>query len=186
MAIAATLQIAADCSASDYIVVLLPDSGSKYLSKIYSDVWMKEHQYLDPPVQLNIREILAEKATDTKELIAVPSEATIGQAIELMRGHGISQVPVIAEGRCLGRLDEARLLQLLLTNSEAWHHNVVEFMGEPYPEISEETPLAELAELLGGPEQAVMVRGSDSGLSILTKSDLIFTLFKAEKAGIGG
>ena len=55
-------------------------------------------------------------------------------------------------------------------------------MDEPYPEIEEDTPLADLAEMLGGKEQAVMVRRGDSSLSILTKSDLIFTLFKAEKA----
>ena len=79
-------------------------------------------------------------------------------------------------------VDEARLLQLLLTNAEAWNHNAVEFMDEPFPEIAENTPLAELAELLGGKEQAVMVRRGDASLSILTKSDLIFTLFKAEKA----
>jgi predicted transcriptional regulator len=55
-------------------------------------------------------------------------------------------------------------------------------MDAPYPEIPEQTPIARLAELLGGREQAVMVRRSDASLTILTKSDLIFTLFRAEKA----
>ncbi len=182
MALAAALKYALNLTQSDYVVIILPDSGSKYLSKIYNDNWMKENQFLDPPVQLSTREILAEKARDHAQLISVSLDATIGQSIELMRSHGISQVPVIAEGQCLGRLDEARLLQLLLTNAEAWNHNAVEFMDEPFPEIAENTPLAELAELLGGKEQAVMVRRGDASLSILTKSDLIFTLFRAEKA----
>ena len=182
MAVAAALQVAQPLDASDFMVIILPDSGAKYLSKIYNDNWMKENQYLDPPVQLNVREILAEKSHTTSTLISVSSDATIGEAIELMRRHGISQLPVISQGQCLGRLDEARLLELLLTNAEAWHHNAVEFMDEPYPEIEENTPLADLAEMLGGKEQAVMVRRGDSSLSILTKSDLIFTLFKAEKA----
>ena len=182
MALAAALKYALNLTQSDYMVIILPDSGSKYLSKIYNDNWMKENQFLDPPVQLSTREILAEKGRDHAQLISVSSDATIGQSIELMRSHGISQVPVIAEGQCLGRLDEARLLQLLLTNAEAWNHNAVEFMDEPFPEIAENTSLAELAELLGGKEQAVMVRRGDASLSILTKSDLIFTLFRAEKA----
>jgi cystathionine beta-synthase len=183
MALAAALEIAPGCAEGDLIVVLLPDSGSRYLSKLYNDNWMKENQYLDPPVALDIREIVAEKSRETQALLSVPSEATIGQAIELMRGHGISQVPVIAQGRCLGRLDEARLLQVLLSNAEAWNHNVVEFMDAPYPEIAEQTPLSELARLLSGREQAVMVRRADGSLTILTKSDLIFTLFRAEQAG---
>jgi len=182
MALAAALKYALNLAQSDYVVIILPDSGSKYLSKIYNDNWMKENQFLDPPVQLSTREILAEKGRDHAQLISVSSDATIGQSIELMRSHGISQVPVIAEGQCLGRLDEAHLLQLLLTNAEAWNHNALEFMDEPFPEIAENTPLAELAELLGGKEQAVMVRRGDASLSILTKSDLIFTLFRAEKA----
>ncbi|HKI96886.1 MAG TPA: cystathionine beta-synthase [bacterium] len=183
LAVAAALKHAQGCKEDDYLVVLLPDSGSRYLSKIYNDNWMKENQYLEPPVQLDIHEILAEKPGETRALISVTSECTIGQAIDLMRSHGISQVPVIAEGNCLGRLDEARLLEVLLSNSEAWNHNVVECMDAPYPELAEDAPVTRLAELLGGPEQAVMVRRKDASLAILTKSDLIFTLFKAEQAG---
>ena len=182
MALAAALRMAPGLGPEHCVVVILPDSGSRYLSKLYNDNWMKENQFLEPPVQVDIREMLAEKSRDTQALISVSSDCTIGQAIELMRSHGISQVPVIAEGQCLGRLDEARLLQVLLANSEAWNHNVVEFMDAPYPEIPEQTPIARLAELLGGREQAVMVRRADASLTILTKSDLIFTLFKAEKA----
>jgi cystathionine beta-synthase len=183
MALAAALKHAQGCTEDDLLAIVLPDSGSRYLSKIYNDNWMKENQYLEPPVQLNIRDILAEKPGEAQTLISVTSECTIGEAIELMRGHGFSQLPVIADGQCLGRLDEARLLQVLLSDSEAWNHNVVEFMDEPYPEIQEGTPLAELARLLGGRAQAVMVRRPDGRLAILTKADLIFTLFRAEKAG---
>ena len=181
MALVAAIELARGLSPEDYVVTLLPDSGSKYLSKVFNDNWMKENQFLDPPVQFDIGQILSEKNRDHSRLISVGSDATIGGAIELMREHGISQIPVIADEQCLGRLDEAHLLQLLLTNSEAWHHNVVEFMEEPFQEIPERTSLADLAELLGGREQAVMVRRGDGGVSILTKSDLIFTLFKAEK-----
>ena len=93
-------------------------------------------------------------------------------------------MPVVAEGNCLGRLDEARLLQTLLANAEAWNHNVVEFMERPFPEVAEDTPLLRLAELLGG-DQAVMVRRADASLAILTKADLIFTLLKAERGNQG-
>ena len=183
MALVAALRHAEGLSESDFLVVLLPDSGSRYLSKIYNDNWMKENQYLEPPVQLSIREILADKSRETQTLIAVPSDATLGQAIDLMHRHSISQLPVLAGGQCLGRLDEARLLQVLLSDSEAWNRNVMQFMDEPYPEVPESTPLAELARLLSGRKQAIMVRRQDASLAILTKSDVIFTLFRAEQAG---
>jgi cystathionine beta-synthase len=183
LAVAAALKLAKDCGPDDFVVVLLPDSGSRYLSKLYNDDWMKENQYLDPPVELTIEDVLAEKGREQSPLVTIASDATIGQAIELMRRHGFSQLPVLGEGQCLGRLDEARLLQILLSNAEAWNHNVLQFMDDPYPEVAEDTPLSRLAELLSGKAQAVMVRRNDASLSILTKSDLIFTLFKAEKAG---
>jgi len=183
LALAATLRLAREAQASDFIVVILPDSGSRYLSKVYNDNWMKENQYLEPPVQLKLEQILAEKNRELPTLISVPADATLREAIELMRANGISQVPVIEGGQCLGRLDEARLLQALLSDAEAWHRSVVQYMDDPYPEIGEQAPLAELAGLLGGKEQAVMVRRQDASLAILTKSDLIFTLFKAEQGG---
>ncbi len=180
MAVAAALKVAGSCTKDDYIVVLLPDSGSRYLSKIYNDAWMKENQFLDAPVHLNTSQILAEKG-ERSELISVSSDATIREAIELMRSHGISQLPVISDGAILGALDENHLLQLLLNNAEAWHHNVLEFMEAPFPEVAEDVQVEELISLLGRETQAILVRRGDGALSIVTKSDLIFTLLKAER-----
>jgi predicted transcriptional regulator len=162
------------------MVVILPDSGSRYLSKIYNDAWMKENQFLDAPVKLKTTQIILEKGERSK-LIYVSSDATIGEAIDLMHAHGISQLPVIADGEILGGLDENHLLQLLLKNSEAWHHNVLEFMEPPFPEVQEDAPVDDLVSILGQDAQAILVRQKGGDLSIITKSDLIFTLLKAEK-----
>ena len=179
-AMVAALREAARCKASDYMVVILPDSGSRYLSKIFNDAWMKENQYLDSPVKLNTTQIISEKGSRGK-LISISSDATIGEAIDLMRDHGISQLPVIADGQILGGLDENHLLQLLLKNSEAWHHNVLEFMEAPFPVVEEDAPVDDLVSILGHASQAILVRQNDGEYSIITKSDLIFTLLKAEK-----
>ena len=179
-AVVAALLAARKCKKSDYMVVILPDSGSRYLSKIFNDAWMKENQYLEAPVKLNTTQIISEKGEKGK-LITVSSDATIGEAIDLMRKHGISQLPVIADGEILGGLDENHLLQLLLKNSEAWHHNVLEFMEAPFPEVEEDVPVDDLISILGQNNQAILVRQKGGGHSIITKSDLIFTLLKAEK-----
>jgi cystathionine beta-synthase len=186
MAMAAALRVAREGRAGDYIAVLLPDSGSRYLSKLYNDAWMKENQFLDPPVKMAVGQVLAQKMAATAPLISVKSDATIGQAIELMRAHGISQVPVLAtESRqVLGSLNENRLLTLLLGNAQAWHHNVIEFMDAPFPSVSDDVPMDRLAALLAA-APAVMVECWDGSLHVVTKSDLLFALLNAEREGAG-
>jgi predicted transcriptional regulator len=182
MAMHGALQAARTCAAGDYMVVLLPDSGSRYLSKIYNDAWMRENQYLDAPVRLTLAQVVAQKPR-SMGLIAVRSDATIGAAIELMRTHGISQVPVLAsdrESQVLGSLDENHLLELLLKNAEAWHQTVFQFMEPPLGEVPESTPLEEITRRLAGCS-AILVRNTDGTLAIVTKSDLLFTLFRAER-----
>jgi predicted transcriptional regulator len=188
MALHGALQAARECGEGDTMVVILPDSGSRYLSKLYNDAWMRENQYLDAPVRLSLAQVIAHKPRGLG-LIAVRSGATIGSAIELMRAHGISQVPVLpsdgpgqGSDTVLGSLDETHLLELLLQNAEAWHHNVLEFMEAPLPEVPEATPLDELTRMLESCA-AVLVRRADGSLSIVTKSDLLFTLFHAEREG---
>ncbi|MBI3993606.1 MAG: pyridoxal-phosphate dependent enzyme, partial [Candidatus Lambdaproteobacteria bacterium] len=61
MAVAAALKVAATGSADDYMVTILPDSGARYLSKVYDDDWMREHQYLESPVSISTWEVLSEK-----------------------------------------------------------------------------------------------------------------------------
>ena len=187
MAVHGALQAARACAEGDLMVVILPDSGSRYLSKIFNDAWMQENQYLEPPVRLSLAQVVAQKPRGLG-LIAVRSDATIGAAIELMRAHGISQVPVLASdagGQVLGSLDETHLLELLLKNAEAWHHNVLEFMEAPLPEVPDSTPLEELTRRLTACA-AVLVRREDGALTIVTKSDLLFTLFRAERESEGG
>ena len=181
MAVAAALMLAKQCGDSDLIVTILPDSGSNYLSKVYNDDWMRENQYLESPVRLTTGDVLSQKDSDQRDLIYVSSDATIGEAIELMREHSISQLPVIADGEILGGLGERYLLKLLLSNSEAWHHNVLEFMEDPFPVVSEDTPVDDLASYLEDRVQALIIERNDGGQTIVTKSDLIFTLLKAER-----
>ena len=187
MAMAAALRVAREAGSGDLIAVLLPDSGSRYLSKLYNDAWMKENQFLDPPVRMAVGQVLAQKMAATEPLISVKSDATIGQAIELMRAHGISQLPVLATEsprHVLGSLNENRLLTLLLGNAQAWHHNVVEFMDAPFPAVSEDETMDRLAALLAS-APAVMVERKDGSRHVITKSDLLFALLHAERENAG-
>ncbi|HEX7926255.1 MAG TPA: CBS domain-containing protein [bacterium] len=184
MAIAGMLRLAPTLKESDLVVVLLPDSGSRYLSKVYNDNWMKEHQFLEPLLKMSVGQILAQKEAINATLIAVKSDATIGHAIEVLRSHAISQIPVLAADnprQILGSVDENRLLNVLLRNPNASGHNVLEFMDPPFPRVPEDATTDQLATLLGN-APAVMVERRDGTRTVLTKSDLLFSLLNAEKA----
>jgi cystathionine beta-synthase len=188
LAVAAALKLAEGLAETDFVVVLLPDSGSRYLSKIYNDNWMKEHQFLEPPLKMSVAQILAQKDAITAALIAVKSDATLGHAIEVMRAHAISQIPVLAAEnprQVLGSVDENRLLNVLLRNPNAWDHNVLEFMDAPFPRAPEDAALEQLAGLLEN-APAVMVERRDGTRTLLTKSDLLFALLNAERRRAAG
>ena len=95
------------------VVVLLPDSGSRYLSKIFNDEWMREHGYLaDPWCEATAKDVLAAKTQ--QELIALEPGARLADVIALMKEHGISQAPVIENGDLLGMVREVDLLNHML------------------------------------------------------------------------
>jgi cystathionine beta-synthase len=162
-------------SENDVVVVIIPDSGTRYLSKIYNDNWMKENQFLEPTVQVKAGQVVREKARRTKDLVFVPLAITVEDAVSLMREHDISQVPVIEGGEVVGSISEARILDILVSNAAARGKPVVEYMEKPFPVVSDDASLTEVAQQMHREISAVLVK-QKGGFDIITKSDLIFFL----------
>ena len=94
------------------IVVLLPDSASRYLDKVFDDEWMREHGFLDPEDGLGtIRDLLGGKS---HQIYTVGRSAKVRDVIAMMKTRGISQVPVLDDGQLVGIINESALLQLML------------------------------------------------------------------------
>lgn len=94
------------------IVVLLPDSASRYLDKVFDDEWMREHGFLDPEDGLGtIRDLLGGKS---HQIYTVGRSAKVRDVIAMMKSRGISQVPVLDDGQLVGIINESALLQLML------------------------------------------------------------------------
>jgi cystathionine beta-synthase len=170
-------------SENDLVVVIIPDSGTRYLSKIYNDNWMKENQFLEPVVQVKAGQVVREKARRTKDLVFVPLGITVEDAVNLMREHDISQVPVIEGGEVVGSISEARILDILVSNASARGKPVVEYMEKPFPVVSDDASLTEVAQRMHREISAVLVK-QQGGFDIITKSDLIFFLTRKD-AGKG-
>jgi cystathionine beta-synthase len=97
-AVFAALQVARELDDPDAtIVVLLPDSGRQYLSKLYSDTWMLQHGMLERPEVVRVEEVLSAKSGELPALVTVQAHEKVRQAIERLQEHGISQVPVLRE-----------------------------------------------------------------------------------------
>ena len=168
-------------SADDVVVVLLPDSGFRYLSKTYNDEWMRRHGFLDEPARpaLTVEKILARSAREGG-VVDVALTDTLGEAIALMVRHGISQVPVMEDGKSVGSLTEKRVLSLLIEDAEAAGREVQEVMDEPLPVVSAHASVEELSAHLDRPPGAVLVHGPDR-YDILTRSDLISVLAESRR-----
>src|SRR6185436_17810263 len=96
------LQVAREVDDPDACVVtFLCDTGERYLSKLYSDEWMRENQLLEPE-RLRLADLLEEKPESAPAVVAIAPSAIVRQALRLMNLHDVSQLPVMDDGDCIG------------------------------------------------------------------------------------
>jgi cystathionine beta-synthase len=95
------------------ILVVLPDSGNRYASKIYNDEWMMAKGYIDSTFNVIIGDLLRDLKKDQNEVITITDHATIGEAVKIMEQKGVSQVPVVHDGIIKGVASEAELMRPL-------------------------------------------------------------------------
>ncbi len=96
-AVYAALDVARDFDETAIIVVLLPDTGRNYLSKVFSDSWMRQYGFLEGPELITVDQVLAAKGADLPPLITVRAHDKVRRAVDLLHEHGISQAPVVRE-----------------------------------------------------------------------------------------
>jgi cystathionine beta-synthase len=150
----------------DMVVVLLPDSGSRYLSKVFDDAWMRENGFLE---QATVADLLTMRP---REVIAAAENTSVEAAIRQMKTHGISQLPVLdADGRLHGIIGESDLLDYLLGGG-SMNHTVADLHAHEVATADPATPLDELTPLFGRSPAAVVVE-EGSVVGIVTKIDVI-------------
>ena len=151
------------------VVVLLPDSGSRYLSKIYNDKWMEENGFLDTSVSLGtVGEIVGPAA---RAPITIPDTTPATEAIGLLKMHGISQVPVMREGKVIGVLSERALLESALRHGPH-AARAGELATHDFCVVDRETEVGVLSDLLRKVRAAFVMEG-DALISVLTRIDVI-------------
>src|SRR6185503_16674087 len=128
-----------------------------------------------PRITVRAGQVVRDKVRRTGQIVSVPLGITVEEAVNIMREHAISQIPVIESGEVVGSLSEARILEILVQNPEAKRKPVAEYMEGPFPVISEDASLTEVTSQIGHETTAILVRRAN-GYDIITKSDLIYFL----------
>jgi cystathionine beta-synthase len=176
--VAGALRAAKDCKEGDVMVAFLPDSGTRYLSKIYNDGWMREHGYVDAAVTLTAADIVRAKQKNGKPrdlLIARPYQ-TVFHALHTMQQQDISQLPVFEDTTPIGTIYEDQILNLALEGKDLRKLVIREVMGQPLPQVAKNAPVDRVTHLLSHEGPAVFVDMGDGRFEILTKFDLIGTI----------
>jgi len=176
-ALYAAIKASEKLTENDLVVIIIPDSGTRYLSKIYNDNWMRENQFLEPRIKLSAGQVVHDKQRRAETLVSVPLGIAVEQAVNLMREHDISQLPVIEGGEVVGSMSETRILEILVSDPLVKTKPVAEYMEKPFPVLSEDASLEEIAHNMTRETPAILVR-QEAGFDIITKSDLISFLTK--------
>ncbi|RGC66216.1 putative cystathionine beta-synthase [Micromonospora sp. MW-13] len=179
MAVVAALEVARAAGPDDVVVVLLPDSGKGYLSKIFNDDWMARYGFLDNSgSEPTVADALAGKPGRLPELVHVHPTETVRDAIDYMREYGVSQLPVlkaeppVVTGEVAGSIAERDLLDALFTGQAHLHDMIERHMADPLPMIGGGQPVSEAVALLEKSDAAlVLVDGKPKG--VLTRQDLL-------------
>lgn len=157
-------------SENDLMVVLLPDAGEIYLSKMYSDEWMKQNQFLGKSVR--VREILDKKTRQLPELLSVQVTSTVHDAIATMNQAGVSQLPVFDKGNLIGSLTESSLFQKTIETPDVMALTVGALLEPPFPTVSPDEEIDEVIKLLKF-SPAVLIREQAKYEGIVTRFDVV-------------
>ncbi len=169
-AIKGVLQLADQLTEDDVVVVLFHDHGSRYVGKMFNDDWMRERGFLDE--KITTAGDLVTKHNGTP-LVTLYAEELVSHAIDRMRKFGISQIPVMRDGKFVGAVNDNRVYQLLVDQPELRDTAVSTIMEAAFPVVKEDAKIEQISKLINKDVHAVLVELNDGNFHIVTRHDLI-------------
>jgi cystathionine beta-synthase len=171
-ALSGVLQMKNELKKDDVVVVLFPDHASRYIGKAFNDEWMRERGFIDnkPVTALDI--------LNGKEagLISIDKDATVHEAVTLMREKDIDQIVVMDKDDIVGSLTEIGVYSKLLENPESKNHLVEKMMEKPFPVMDAYADYTQIAKRINRENPAVLIKAPSGIYQIITKHDIIKAL----------
>ena len=178
MAVVAAIDVARRAGPDDLVVVLLPDSGRGYLTKVFNNEWLSRYGFRSSPGDLTVGDVLHEKSSSMPSFLHTHPNETIRDAIDILREYEVSQLPVVkAEppvmaAEVVGSVTERALLDALFSGTAALSDAVERHMTESLPIVGSGEPIdAALAALKDA--DAVVVLADGRPVGVLTRQDLL-------------
>ena len=161
------------------ILVILPDSGNRYSSKIFNDEWMMAKGYIDSSFNVIISDLLKDLGKDKNQLISIDDHATIGDAVKMMELKNVSQLPVVSEGIIKGVLSENALLKPLFNGEFQLSDSVSLAYSDKYKVVDQNELLSNVAESLLK-KDVVLITSHGKLTNILSNIDILNFISKRE------
>ena len=181
-ALHAALQVGAEIGDPDaMVVVILPDGGRSYLSKIFSDSWMRQYGFLARDAHLTVGDVLRRKraAGEFPSLVTVQPHYKVREAVSLLHEYRVSQLPVVAADdttNVVGAIGERGLLRHAASDPGLLDAEISAVMEPPFPSVDAEDPVREAVEVLSGDQQALLVVENGRAEGLVTRTDLLEAL----------
>jgi cystathionine beta-synthase len=180
LAVVAALKVAETARPDDVIVVILPDGGRGYLSKIFNDDWMADYGFLRAQTtEPTVADLLAARDDGRMPaLVHIHPEETVAQAIALLREYDVSQLPVVGQepplmaAEVAGAVAERDLLDALVAGRAKPDDPVKDHMVPPLPVVGQGEPVSRAAKALEN-AGAALVHVDGKPAAVLTRQDLL-------------
>ncbi|HET6876444.1 MAG TPA: cystathionine beta-synthase [Jatrophihabitans sp.] len=178
MAAVAAVQVAQRCGPDDVVVVLLPDGGRGYLSKIFNDEWLADYGFVEAAGEETVGDVLRAKSGETPSLVHGHPNETVRDAIDILREYGVSQMPVVSAeppvtaGEVVGSVSERALLEELFAGRASLADALEPHMSPPLPIIGSGEPVSVAMDHLSKAD-ALLVHVDGKPAGVITRQDLL-------------
>jgi cystathionine beta-synthase len=171
-AVAAAARVAAALPPEAVLVVIMPDSGRGYMSKIFNDEWMMANGFIgDDKRKDTVGDVLRSK--QTRPMITVTETAVVREALDLLRTYEISQIPVTRGDEVVGSINDVGVMQAVFDHADLLHKPVSEVMGRPFPMLETDAAVDRAYKLLTLSNSAIVATEGGKPVGVLTRQDII-------------
>ncbi|HEX5411733.1 MAG TPA: pyridoxal-phosphate dependent enzyme [Terriglobia bacterium] len=177
-AVAGAMKVLPALSEKDFVVIFIPDTGMRYLSKVYNDEWMRDNRYFESGLPLTAADIVQAKAAmgQPRELVKLAPSDSLDQALDRMQVHDFSQLPVFEDETPVGALYEDDVLDLTLQGKDFKKLVVREIMREAFPVLPPSAVIDQVTSCITRDCPAIFIDLGEHRYEILTKYDLLHAI----------
>ncbi|MBV8582725.1 MAG: cystathionine beta-synthase [Candidatus Eremiobacteraeota bacterium] len=169
----AAIKLAKTLPKDAIVVVIFPDSGRGYMSKIFNDEWMIANGFLaDAKRRATVGDVLRSK-TPIPPLITVKDDDTVKTALDLLRKYEISQIPVMRGHEQVGSVNDVGVMQAVFDHADIVHEPLSAVMGRPFPALEQFEEIERAYKLLTLANHAIVVTDDGEPIGVVTRQDII-------------